>query len=153
MTCKAYVNRLDELEDHLAGRLDATRVHELQEHLAACGECREALEMASVGGRLLRAGLEPVSAASGPFWTRLGALLRTEEEKRSRRRDFLGTLEWLVWRTTAAALLAVVLLGGYAVTHPLVPAAENRTGVFQEPEHPSNEDEVLVTLAARRNGR
>ena len=152
MTCKAYQHRLDELEDHLDRRLDPARARELQEHLAACGECSEALEMASMSARLLRAGVEPASAASGPFWTRLGALLRSEEEKRSLRRDFLGSLEWLAWRTATAALLAAVLFGGYVITRPLAPRPD-QAEVFQEPDHPKNEDDVLVTLAAKQNAR
>lgn len=152
MTCKAYQHRLDELEDHLEGRLDPARAGELQSHLAACAECREALELASASRLLLRRSLYPVAAASGPFWTRLSATLRAEQEKRSRRSDFGGALEWLAWRMAAAAVFAAVLLGGYVATHPLTPVADSRPEVFQEPEHPGNEDEVLVTLAARRNG-
>lgn len=154
MICKAYQHRLEELEDYVQGRLDAAPAGELQAHLAVCVECRETLQMAAASGPWLRAGREATPAPGGVFWTRLGALLRAEEEKRSRRREFTGAMEWLAWRTATAALLAVVLLGGYAITHPPVPpTAENRGGVFQEPEHPGSEDEVLVTLATRQNGR
>jgi anti-sigma factor RsiW len=157
MTCNAYKHRLHELEEHIEGRLDASRCQELQRHLAACSECREALQAATLSGNLLRAALQPAAAASGPFWTRLRATLRAEQEKRSRRGEFAGALEWLAWRMATVALLAAVLLGGYVFTHPLQPVAENRPEVFQEPDHPGNEDEVLVTLAARRanggNGR
>jgi anti-sigma factor RsiW len=150
MTCKAYQHRLDELEDHLEGRLDAAHSRQLRDHLAACAECRQALEMASLSGSLLRAGLQPVAAPGGPFWTRLSATLRAAEKQRGRRGDF-GALEWLAWRMATAALVAALLLGGYVVTHPLR-VAESPPEVFQEPDHPGNEDEVLVTLAARRNG-
>lgn len=157
MTCKAYEHRLHELEEHLEGRLDAARSPELERHLAVCAECRAALAAAELSGNLLRAALQPAAAASGPFWTRLRATLRAEEEKRSRRGEFAGALERLAWRMATVALLAAVLLGGYVATHPLPPLAENRPEVFQEPDHPGNEDEVLVTLAARRanggNGR
>lgn len=157
MTCKAYAHRLAEMEEHLEGRLDAARSQELQQHLAACGECRTALEAATLSGHLLRAALAPAAEASGPFWTRLRATLRAEEEKRSRRGEFAGALEWLAWRMATVALLAAVVLGGYIATHPVQPVAENRPEVFQEPDHPGNEDEVLVTLAVRRanggNGR
>jgi anti-sigma factor RsiW len=154
MTCKAYEHRLNELEDHLQGRLDAARSRELESHFAGCAECRAALELAALSSRLLRAGEFPAHGveASPPFWTRLRATLRAEQEKRSRRGDFAGALEWLAWRMATAAVLATVVLGGYVLTHPLRPMADNRPEVFQEPEHPGNEDEVLVTLAARRNG-
>lgn len=154
MTCKAYENRLDELEDYFSGRLEPARARALQAHVASCEACREALEMSAMGARLLRAGVEPATAASGPFWTRLSALVREEEAKRSARRDFFGSLEWLAWRTVSAAVLLAVILGGYAATHPhLPPEPEQTVGVFQEPEFPQNDDEVLVTLSARRNGR
>lgn len=155
MTCKTYENRLDELEDYFNGRLEPARARALQAHVASCDACREALELTAMGARLVRAAVEPVPAASGPFWTRMSALVREEEAKRSARRDFFGSLEWLAWRTVSAAVLLAVVLAGYVATHPSLPQESDQqmVGVFQEPEHPQNADEVLVTLSARRNGR
>jgi len=153
MTCKAYQHRVDELEDHLQGQLAAARSRELAAHLAACAECREALALASLSGPLLRNALQPAAAPTGAFWTRLLATLRAEQEKSAmadRRGEFAGALEWLSWRMATAAVLATVLLAGYVITQPLQPVAELRPEVFQEPDHPGNEDEVLVTLASHR---
>jgi len=155
MTCKLYENRLDELEDFLSGRLDRAQAEATQQHVASCAACRETLELSAAGARLLRAGVQPASAASAPFWTRMGALLRAEEAKRQARADFFGSLEWLAWRTVSAAVMVVVILGGFLVVRPPSPreAEQPTVGVFQEPEHPQNDDEVLITLSARRNGR
>lgn len=157
MTCKLYENRLTELEDYLDGCLAPEPAQEVAEHVAACESCREALQQAGWSARLVRAGVEPVAEASGFFWTRLSARVRAEEEKRRARRDFAGALEWLAWRTATAGVMVVVLLGSYLVFGLGLPHQMDKPTVqaegFPEPEHPGNEDDVLVTLAARPNGR
>ncbi|MGH9790702.1 MAG: zf-HC2 domain-containing protein [Candidatus Acidiferrales bacterium] len=158
MSCKEYESRLEELEDYLEGRLDATRAAAVSEHAAACAECRQHLEVAAISAPLLRAAAEPAAPASAAFWTRLAARIREAEEKRRSRHDFFGSLEWLAWRTASAALLIFVVLGGYVITHPSASLAPDQpvAEVFLEPEHPNDPDEVLVTLASRngaRNGR
>lgn len=153
MSCTEYENRLQELEDYVGGRLDAARAAAVATHAAACGACRERLDAAAIGARLLRAAAQPAVPASAAFWTRLAARLREAEEKRRARRDFFGSLEWLAWRTASAALLVLVFLGGYLITQPSTPLAADQpvAEVFLEPEHPKDPDEVLMTLA-RRNG-
>ncbi len=153
MSCREYENRLEELEDYVGGRLDAARAAAVSTHAAACGECRERVDAAAIGARLVRAGAEPVAPASAAFWTRLAARIREAEEKRRARRDFFGSLEWLAWRTASAALLVLVVLGGYVLTQSASPRAAEQpvAEVFLEPEHPKDPDEVLMTLA-RRNG-
>lgn len=155
MTCKLYEDRLDELEDFLSGRLDHAQAEATQQHVVECAACRETLELSATGARLLRAGVQPAPAASAPFWTRMGALLRAEETKRQARADFFGSLEWLAWRTVSAAVMMVVILTGILILRPPSPrdTEQPTVSVFQEPEHPQNDDEVLMTLSARRNGR
>ncbi|MGH9815161.1 MAG: anti-sigma factor family protein [Candidatus Acidiferrales bacterium] len=153
MSCREYENRLEVLEDYLEGRLDAARATAVATHAANCGECRQRLDAAAIGARLLRAGAQPAVPASAAFWTRLAARIREAEGKRRASRDFFGSLEWLAWRTASAALLVLVFLGGYLITQPSTPLAADQplAEVFLEPEHPKDPDEVLTTLA-RRNG-
>jgi hypothetical protein len=124
--------------------------------LLRCAQCREAVEMASASGQLLRKALAPAGRPAEVFWTRLGAQLREERDRRLAGGDFWGALESLAWRFAMGTAVAVLLLAGYlAMQSPSghsVEAAE-RGDIFQEPvEQPGSQDEVLITLANRGNG-
>ncbi len=155
MTCQIYKDRLHELEEYVEGRLDASRTAEMTAHLNECPNCRETVEAAAAAGRILREARAPAGNPAETFWTRLGAQLREEEERRLAVGDFWGALERLAWRFSMGTAVVVLVLAGYLVTQGPVehsPETAERREIFQEPEQPQNQDEVLITLANRGNG-
>ncbi len=162
MTCRMLENRPEILEDYLAGALDRQETDQLDLHLVACSECREGLADARQAGDLLRHAYPPAAEASAAFWTRLGAHLRAEEDRRSGG-DFWRSVEQLAWRLSFGAAALVMLLLGIVIGTQLPPQTSESMGVraesrdiFPEPgDQVADSNEVLVDLASAssRNGR
>ncbi len=156
MTCRNYSSRLEVLEDYVTGALEGASQKEIRAHLAACPDCRGAVELVAGSGALLRAAYEPANSPKGAFWTRLRASLNEEEARLSQMGDFWGAFEQLAVRLSfGAAAVAVLLLGIVIGTHlPHAsgeqPSPEARD-IFPEPvRQPATGDEVLLELAAGR---
>jgi len=159
MACKEYEEQLNLLEDYVGGPeasgLSAAEREQVGAHLAVCAACREEVEAARAGRELFRAAFaptgEPASVLAGIFWFRVRAGIRTAVEQEGRG-DFWDSLELLARRLAWTVALVVVLLAGYAtLTHQVVDAQGEVREIFPELAQPSNQEEVLLTLAG--NGR
>ncbi len=155
MACKEYEERLNLLEDYVGGPeasgLSAVEREQVRAHLTVCAACREEVEAARAGGELFRATFSPTGEPSGAFWFRVRAGIRTTVDQRARG-DFWNSLELLARRLAWTVALVVMLLAGYAtLTHKVVDAQGEVREIFPELAQPSNQEEVLLTLAG--NGR
>lgn len=155
MACKEYEGRLNLLEDYagdpVASGLSAAEREQVRVHLEACAACREEVEAVRAAGELLRAAFTPVGEPGATFWFRVRAGIRTAADQ-GVRGDFWGSLEWLARRLAWTVALALLLLAGYAtLTHQTVDAQGEVREIFPELTQPSNQEEVLLTLAG--NGR
>jgi len=163
MACKEYEERLNLLEDYVGGPeasgLSTAEREQVRAHLAVCAACREEVEAARAGRELFRAAFaptdEPTSVLAGAFWFRVRAGIRTAVDQEGRG-DFWNSLELLARRLAWTAALAVALLAGYAtITWQTVDAERTESReIFPEPaQQPSNQEEVLLTLAGNGTGR
>lgn len=149
------------LEDYVAADLGGARAKSVAEHLAGCAGCREALDEAAAGARLLRA----VGPADGPgpafSRTVMARIYAAEQERTAERATFWQPFVSLGWRFAATAMLALAILITYeagwgrrlqpnlAVVRP-----SNVSDLFSpDPERaPANRDEVLMMLAENNHG-
>lgn len=146
------------LEDFLDGALSRHAADQVSAHLARCAACREALDAARAGARLLRAGCEPAEDPGPVFARRVMALIREEETQGSR---FLKPLESLAWRLALSASLAVALLIGYGLrprigAQTVVTSARQARSeeIFPDPDQqPASRDEVLLEIAQTNHGK
>jgi anti-sigma factor RsiW len=147
MACPVYEKQLALLEDYLGGRLSPAEAEEVRAHASGCEPCRRELENARLAGALLRGTLEPAAAASGAFWTRLRATLRTAEEQRA---SFWGSLETWAWRWSLSAALVAAMMAGYFIgsRYPVARTPGDNgleaREIFPEPEPTGNDDAVLL---------
>lgn len=161
MACGEYSGRLDELEDYLHGELEESAARALTAHLNRCSACREEMQSMQFAVRLLQEGIEPQGEVNGVFWTRLRAKLRAEEA-RSQSGDFWQAMETLARKLSMVSALALLILGGFvvgiewrdrALPNHQQQQTEARELFPEPPGQPSNQEEVLVSLATRENGR
>jgi anti-sigma factor RsiW len=150
MACEAYDARLSLLEDFAGGTLSAAEADEVRAHLEQCTACREEVELARAAGPLLRSAFSPAPEPSGAFWFRVQAGIRTAVAEQNAGQDFWGALELLARRLAWTAALVVALLAGdAALTHNLDGVQAETREIFPEPSQPANQEEVLLSLAAR----
>jgi len=163
MACTEYEHRLSLLEDYASGPeasgLSAAETEQVRAHLVACAACREEVELVRAGSELLRAVFTPASESAsvlaGTFWFRVRAGIRTVMEQGTRS-DFWNSLEMLARRLAWTAALVALLLAGYATIARQTVDAERTASreIFPEPaQQPSNQEEVLLTLAGNGSGR
>ncbi len=160
--CRAFEARLEDYLESLDSASAARPDPALAAHLAACSGCREAFDLASQAGPLLRqAGLSvPDSLASDPFFAvRVSARIR---EHAGRSGEFLPQLQTVSLRVMAYALSLAVLLGALSaagVTRTSrTPAPRLRTAGLRavSPEvnpAPANPDDVVIALLTSERGR
>lgn len=149
------------LEGYLDGELSSGEAEAVSKHMAACGACRETVELARASGRLLRASAEPATDPGPPFTARVMAAVRAQEGKQEAGRGFWGPVEALSSRLALSAALALALLIGYGLTPyssglPEVTSVRQSTpaDIFPELAHqPMNRDEVLMTIAETNHGK
>ncbi len=151
MACQEYEGRLGDLEDYREGTLSGAKAAEVGAHLQVCPACREEVEAARGAARLLRAAFDPVEERA-TFWFRVLAGIRAAQE----RQEFWGTLELLARRLAWSATFALFLLTGYLVAQngfgprATAPPSSEVREIFPEPvQQPSDQEEVLLTLAGR----
>ena len=155
MGCRRYEARL---EDYLQGTSDS----ELDGHLAACADCRAALENSRLAGDLIREVWEPVSEPRPAFLAGVLAKIREEKMRAESPAAFWSPLEFLASRlsmTAAVLLLALsAYLVGFAPGHEPVVQLPSQTELNasdfpQPPGDPDSNEEVLQSLAERQYGR
>jgi predicted anti-sigma-YlaC factor YlaD len=151
--CAAYELRL---EEYLEGALQAASAAEVEAHLERCTGCREALQAGRLAIELLSESLVPAATPGGAFATRVGALIRAEQE---RQQQFWRRLELMASRLALTAAALVLVLTVYAFERaplhkPVTLASQIRvTDVWPDPAaQPATPDEVLQTLAENGNG-
>lgn len=154
--CRKYEERL---ESHLDGRLSAAEAAGVETHLGSCAGCREAFEAAREAGALLRAAVAPAPEPGASFWAGLRTEIAIEEARREQQYDFWNSLEALArrfaWSAAAAVALLTVYLAAFDAVHE--PGAAQQTEIreiFPNPVRPpADNEEVLLTLVSRENGR
>ena len=152
--CRKFEARF---EDYLGGAPDV----ELEDHLAQCGDCQQAVEDSRLAGHLLREAWEPASEPSRAFLANVMARIRQEEVRAKSPAAFWAPLEFLASRVSLTAAVLLLALSVYLVEftpHRNVQIGSIRTelsaGDFpQPPADPVSNEEVLQSLAERNNGR
>lgn len=151
------------LDDYLRGELPRATAEPLAAHLAACGDCREALEDLRISARLLGGAFEQ-GTDPGPGFARLVmARINTAENWLQGQRAFWRPFEAVAWRLAFSAALALAFLFAYglrggapspATSSPvLVPQADAFVQSTSFSPAPSNSDEVLMAIAERRHAQ
>jgi hypothetical protein len=154
MRCRKFEARF---EDYLGGAPDS----ELHDHLAGCEDCRGALEDSRLAGTLLREAWEPASEPGQAFLANVMARIRQEEVREKSPAAFWAPLEFLASRVSLTAAVVLLALSVYLVEfapHRNVTIGSIRTELSasdfpQPPSEPVSNDEVLLSLAERNNGR
>lgn len=155
--CRKYETRL---EDYLQAQLNPADAAELEAHLRGCAACREALEAAQEVGALLREAIAPAPEPGAAFWANLRTAIALADAERTQQGDFWRSLEFLAqrfaWSTAIAVVVLTAYLAGFDAFHPEgngTAQAEIRE-VFSEPVSvPANNEEALLALVTRENGR
>lgn len=157
--CMEYEGRL---EDYLSGQLSGADAKALADHLAQCGGCRAAVELAASGTRLL-ALAEPTPDPGSGFTPIAMARIRHEiaaEASRSFWQPFVA----VAWRFAATVTVALALTLSYqAVQARRAPATETAIAqarindmryIFttEQDRVPSSRDDVLIMVAETKNG-
>ncbi len=154
MRCRKFEARF---EDYLGGAPDS----ELENHIAGCQDCRAVLEDARLAGTLLREAWEPASEPGQAFLANVMARIRHEETQAKSLAAFWAPLEFLASRVSLTAAVVLLALSVYLVEfapHRTVTIGSIRTELSasdfpQPPSEPVSNDEVLLSLAERTNGR
>lgn len=152
------------LDDYLRGELPRPTAERLAAHLAACGDCRDALDDLRVSARLLT-GVFEQSADPGPGFARVVmARINTAENWLQGQRAFWRPFEAVAWRLAFSAALALAFLFAYGFRNASVanqtaapPILASQSEAFVRPASfsptPSNGNEVLMAIAERRHGQ
>ena len=150
-------------EDYRAGDLEGAAAEQFVAHLDHCGSCREAFEVARLSSRLVRGAREPLADPGPSFARRVMAAIREKEESRAAGSAFWRPLEILALRLALTATMALAFLLGYGLRSSFspVPSAQPQIVLQQEtreifPEtvkQPASRDEVLMSIAERKDGR
>ena len=132
---------------------------ELAHHLEACAACREAVEEGLWAGEIVRNACPPYEGVSGAFVTRVMASIREEEGRRAASNAIWRPIEVLASRFALAATVLLLAASVYLVefTPPInLPQTTSQAEVVglmpEPPAQPTNQDEVLMTLAEMENG-
>jgi anti-sigma-K factor RskA len=107
------------LEDYVAGELASAEVARAEKHVASCHGCRNALDEATSGSRLLRFAAPLIDGTPDPglgFARVVMARIRTEELKASEGLSFWQPFVSLAWKFAATAAFALALLLTYTIT-------------------------------------
>lgn len=151
------------LEDYLSSGLGSGDAQRVEQHLTACGACRESLESARASERLFRA-VAPVPAVPGAAFPRImmARIRAAESELTAERAGFWQSLVTLGWRFTASAALALLVLVAYDAgrarhaqpIHTAVrPIQATDFLLASDPaQPPANRDEVLLMVAETNHG-
>ncbi len=152
--CRRYEARL---EEYLEGRLPEARLAEVESHLERCGCCRAALQAARSSRDLIDRAIEPAVEPDERFPRRVMAAVRAEEERRRIGSEFWSPVEFLAWRLSWSAMLALAILAAYLLGFqlgarrdgPATARPVEAQDIFQESApHPASQDEVLLAVAA-----
>ncbi len=152
--CRKFESRF---EDFLGGAPDS----ELEDHMAHCGDCRMALEDSRFAGDLLRKTWEPASEPSRTFLANVMARIQQEEVRAKSPAAFWTPFEFLASRLSLTAAVLLLALSVYLVEfapHRSASLGSIRTELSasdfpQPPGDPVSNEEVLQSLAERKNGR
>ena len=163
IACASFEGRL---ADYLEGNVSAAAARDVESHLAACGDCRKAVEAArSVHGLFApirpprgRGGLDIAVEPPMGFSRRVMLAIRAEEARLAAGRDLWRPLEALTWRLSwsamVAAMAALFYLFGFQLSQSRPTVASQQTEVqelFPETApQPASQDDALLTLAAAR---
>ncbi|HXN24058.1 MAG TPA: hypothetical protein VOA41_15060 [Candidatus Dormibacteraeota bacterium] len=158
--CRMYRARLEETirlskSKHAGTSASAPADPELATHLRECLGCQKAFEDAMLAGELLREGRAPQSDPDQLFASRVIARIRARETKLHSEFEFWNPIEVLARRVVwASSVLLLILSSALYQTrgfHWAVPAQEGIADRFPDlaPDHPSDKDEVLVSLAEK----
>jgi hypothetical protein len=154
MRCRKFEARC---EDYLGGAADS----ELDAHLTHCADCRTALEDSRLAGNLLREAWEPTSEPSRAFLANVMARIHLEEARSKSPAAFWAPFEFLASRLSLTAAVLLLALSVYLVEFaprrialPTSIRTELSASDFpQPPGDPVSNEEVLMSLAERNNGR
>lgn len=176
--CPEYSARLEErLESALESvpanvivNADATVDAKFEAHLLECARCRAALDDAGLAGQLIRnaAGSEALPAERNldMFTRRVMAAIREESSRLNAIGGIWRPLELLASRFALAAAVVLLALSVYLAEFAppfRMPAINSQTEATdsaqteigadlpEPPAQPSNQDEVLTSLAERTN--
>jgi len=155
--CREYRARV---EDYLLGAPAPIETDPiLAEHLPVCSECREAVDDGLLAGKIMRNACPPYEGVTGAFVTRVMAAVREEEGRRAAGMAIWRPIEVLASRFALVASVLLLVASVYLVefTPPIsLPATTSQAEVIglmpEPPAQPSNQDEVLMTLAEMENG-
>jgi len=153
--CSAYEVLL---EDYLSGELAEPDRERVAAHISSCPACTEALNLATIGRRLLHNTSEP-SVEPGPFFARkVMAAIQSAEKEAAERASFWKPLEVLALRAAWSASAALVLLLTYGAISGIPsrpPVAEMRpadpAGLFPDPVNQALNPEDVLTYAGDTN--
>jgi len=154
MRCRKFEARL---EDYLEGAADSR----LEHHLAECVDCRSALEDSRLAGSLLRQAWDPVGEPRPAFLAGVMAKIQEEKARAESPAAFWKPLEFLASRVSLSAAVLLLCLSVYLVefaprrtAQPISIQTELSASDFpQPPGDPVSNEEVLLSLAERSNGR
>ena len=154
MRCRKFEARF---EDYLEGSVDS----ELYEHLTQCADCTRALENSRLAGDLIRQAWDPAGEARPAFVSGVLAKIQEEQWRAEKTAAFWSPLEFLASRLSLTAAMLLLALSAYLVgfapgrtTQPSRIRTElSATDFPQPPVEPASNEEVLISLSERSNGR
>jgi hypothetical protein len=154
MQCRKFEARI---EDYL----DGARDQELQQHMEHCPDCALAMEDSRLAGNLMRQAWEPSNQVRPEFLAGVMARIREQKASQASPEAFWRPLEFLASRLALTAAVLLLALSTYLVgvgPRQNTATLSNRTELSasdlpQPPGDPVSNEEVLLSLAERKNGR
>ena len=152
--------RCPKFEMRLAGYFEGGADSEVDEHLAHCSDCREALDNSRLAGDLLRQAWAPICEPRQGFRPTVWAKIREEESHVESAAAFWSPIEFLAFRLALTAAVVLLIASLYLVEsapHRTPRSQVNRTELGasdfpQPPRDPVSNEEVLQSLAERNDG-